>query len=83
MGAYSNLDAHEGNTSSVSVISLARRSRHLQISNDSSTTDLKFRFKTSANWATLKPTETISMHVWVDKVYLSGNNVPYRVWNYG
>jgi hypothetical protein len=81
--AYSNLDAHEGNTNTQTVIPLTRRSRHLQITNDSTATDLKFRFKESQVWATLHPTETVSMHVWIDTVYLSGANVPYRIWNYG
>jgi hypothetical protein len=81
--AYSNLDAHEGNTNTTTVIPLARRSRHLQITNDSPTKNLMFRFKESQTWATLHPTETISMHVWVDAVYLSGSGIPYRIWNYG
>ena len=80
---YANLDSHEGTTDNAATIVLARRSRHLQITNDSSTTDLKFRFKESTQWATLRPTETISMHVWVNKIYLSGNSVDYRIWNYG
>jgi len=80
---YANLDSHEGNTDGATTVVLARRSRHLQITNDSSNADLKFRFKESTEWATLRPTETISMHVWVDRVYLFGDNVNYRVWNYG
>ena len=81
--AYSNLDAHEGNTGTTTVVPLTRRSRHLQITNDSSSNELKFRFKESTAWATLKPTETIAMHVWIDTVYLAGANVPFRIWNYG
>ena len=81
--AYSNLDPFEGIATSSTLITLSRRSRHLQITNDAAAADLLFRFAASAPWATLRPTETVSMHVWVTKVYLSGIGVPYRVWSYG
>ena len=80
---YANLDSHEGTVDGAVTITLARRSRQLQITNDSSSASLLFRFKESTEWATLRPTETLSMQVWVDRVYLSGNNIDYRVWNYG
>lgn len=81
--AYSNLDPFEGIANGDVTIALTRRSRHLQITNDSSTDNLRFRLSEKTNWATLMPTETISMHIWATKVYLNGLSVPYRVWNYG
>jgi hypothetical protein len=82
--AYSNLDPHEGNTNTKTEVVLTRRSRSLQITNDSTSNDLKFRFKESTPWATLHATETISMYdIWIKTIFLSGANIPFRIWAYG
>jgi hypothetical protein len=79
---YANLDAHEGVVSGAKTITLLRKSRELQITNDSGGNNLQFKFNTSEAFATLLPTETISMRHITKVIFLSGSG-PYRVWSRG
>lgn len=82
MDGYSNLDPFEGTCSGTATVTFTRRPRRVTITNDSSTQVLQFKFKSSAGFASLNPTETVSMEVTVQQVYLSGN-APYRIWGIG
>ena len=82
MDGYGNLDSFEGSVSGTKTITFNRRPRKVTITNDSSLNDLKFKFKDSADYATLKTTETVSMTITVSQVLLSGN-ASYRIWGIG
>lgn len=83
MTVYANLEATEGNTNNIQSIILARKSCKIILINDSSSSDLKYRFNESENWATLKPTEILSMYFRTRTIYLQGTNIPFRFWSYG
>lgn len=81
MTVRANFEALEGTLNGASTLTLARRSRQLIITNDS-TTDMSFKLNSSETYGTLKPTETITMDVSTRTLYLSGYGA-YRVWVYG
>lgn len=81
---YANLEAIEASVSGDVTHTLKRKSRQIILSNDSGSTELKYKFNDSENYATLKPTEQTTLGVWVRQVYLrSSNPVNYRLWVYG
>ena len=83
-GVYSNLEAIEDSVDGTKTCTLKRKSRQIILTNDSGGVELKFKFNDSEDFATLKPTETVSMHVHVRDVILnSPSAVPYRLWVYG
>ena len=82
MSVYANLDAHEGTVSGTVTITLTRKSMKMIIINDSASTDLQYKFNTTESYATLKPSETVSMDFHAKEVLLSGSG-PYRIWSYG
>jgi len=81
-GVYANFEPVEGAVSGEETISLTRKSRHLVITNDSSSNNLYFKFNASEDYGTLMPTETISLYLWTNTIYLNGNG-NYRIWVYG
>jgi hypothetical protein len=84
MLCYSNFYSFEGEVTGLKTIELGIRPRELIITNDSAVGDLKYKFAVFENYATLKPTETVSLHIIVNKVYLSSSlTIPYRIWGYG
>jgi len=84
MGVYRNLETFEDSLNGQVVLTLARKSRQIVITNDSGIAVLQFKFNSSETYGTLKPTETISMEFITDEIYLSSDaNVTYRVWSYG
>jgi hypothetical protein len=83
-GVYANLESIEGNLNGNLTHTLARKSRQIVLTNDSADYELKFKFNESEEFATLKPTETISMTVWVRNVILQAPFLTaYRLWVYG
>lgn len=82
-GAYANLSSHEGNIIGSEEIQLDFRVRRISITNDSSSLDLKFKFHSSKEYSTLKPTEQISMVIRTRQVFLQGTGVDYRIWGTG
>ncbi len=78
MESIANLFVDEGTLSGESIISLPWRARYIEIINDSSTKNLKYKFNSTQGYATLKPLEAVSPHIKSRKVYLSGTG-PYRV----
>ena len=81
--SLANLDAREGTVLNTTEISFNWKPRRIIITNDSTSGDLKFKFNTSEAYATLKPTETITLNIAHKIVLLSGNSIPYRVWGMG
>ena len=82
MGVWSNLEVSEGTVTTTSTITLARKSKALEVINDSGTRDLQFKFGSSGSYTTLKPLESWSADVWVRQVLLnspSTKSVAYRI----
>jgi hypothetical protein len=77
--SYANLEVFEGNVNGEVTLTFDIRPRRLIITNDSGANNLKFNFKDSRDFATLKPTETITLDVAQRHMILSGN-AAYRVW---
>jgi len=82
MRVYANLDSHEGSVSGTATVTLLRNSGKLVVTNDSATQNLQFKFNASETYATLKPTETLSVQVHTKEVLLSGSG-SYRIWSFG
>ena len=86
MAIYGNSSPSEGSTSGTVTITFPWRALRIIITNDSAIRDLEFKFNSSESYATLKPTETISLDLHARTVLLnspSSGSVAYRVWGYG
>ena len=82
MGVWANLEPVESTVSTTDTITLARKSRAIEIINDSGTQDLQFKFHASENYSTLMPLESWSAHVWIKTILLnspSTKSVAYRI----
>ena len=82
-GVYANLDAQEGTLTGTTTLTFKFRARRVVITNDSASADLSFKFNATESYATLKPTETVSLQHLTKTVLLSGTGVTYRVWGTG
>ena len=80
---YANLEVYEDNTSSLTDITFKLKPRKVIITNDSTTDNLQFRFNTAFGYATLHPTETITLEITSRNLFLIGTNVDYRIWGIG
>ncbi len=86
MSGLANFNKSEGNTSSSVTITFDWKARHIVITNDSSSRDLEFKFQSGQSYATLLPTETVSLYIHSQTVLLnspSASTVQYRVWAWG
>jgi len=83
MGVYANLDSREGTVDGEKTITFSWRPRKITITNDSTTSALKFKFGESEAYATLNPTETVAMTITPKQILLSGSSVAYRIWGIG
>jgi hypothetical protein len=84
MTVYANLESKEGNVSGEVTLTFNLAAKQLIITNDSGSNDLKYKFKANETFATLKPTETITLkYVSLRQIILSGTNNNYRVWGIG
>ena len=82
MGVYANQEVDEGTVTTTKTITLARRSRTIEIINDSGTRDLQYKFNNGETYSTLKPLEVVSMFAHIRSVYLnspSSVSVAYRI----
>ena len=82
-GIYANLLSDEGTVSGTTTVTLGLKAARITITNDSATKVLGFKFHTSESYATLKPTETISLQFRTKVIYLSGDGVMYRILGVG
>ena len=86
MGVWANQEPLEGSVTTEVTLTLARKSRSIEIINDSGTRALEFKFNDSESYATLKPLEAYSAYVWTNTIILQsadGNSVDYRVRSLG
>ena len=86
MPGLANFNVSEGSTSSSVTITFDWKARHIVITNDSPIRDLEFKFQSGQSFATLKPTETVSLYIHSQTVLLnapSGSTIQYRVWGWG
>jgi len=80
---YANSYVDEGTLSGDKVITFPWKPKQLQITNDSSTKDLKYKFNDSEDYRTLKPYETSSLtDISIRTLYLICDG-DYRVWGTG
>ena len=80
---YSNFKAFEGTVTGVETLEFDWRPRSITISNDSASSNLKFKFNLGDSWATLKAGETVNPEIIIRRVYLSTDGANYRVWGIG
>jgi len=83
--SLANFDPREGTLSSATTITFNWIAMKISITNDSSY-ELQFKLNSSETFATLKPTETISMVARSKTVFLdspSSKSISYRVWAWG
>ena len=71
----------EGTVSGTATVNFGATICRMTLTNDSATKDLSWRVNSTQTYATLKPTESVSLDIRTDKVHLSGNG-PYRAWGF-
>lgn len=81
--SYANFKPFEGTLTGTITLDFPWRPRSVTIVNDSASVDLKFKFSTGEDYATLKAGETVNPEIITRKVFLSGNEAKYRVWGIG
>ena len=81
--SYANSFSDEGGIQGEGCITFPWKPKELQITNDSPTELLKYRFNESEEYRTLKPYETSTLRgISIRKLHLSGA-CDYRVWGLG
>ncbi len=82
MGVWANLEVSESTVTTTTTVTFARKSKAVEIINDSGTRNLEFKFSSSGTYTTLMPLESWSADVWVRTILLkspSGKSVAYRI----
>lgn len=82
MESIANLYVSEGTATTSTVLTLPWRARHITITNDSATKELKVKFALGQDYMTLKPLETWNPAIKSKTIYLNGTG-SYRVWGEG
>jgi len=80
---YANLTTEEGILTGEIAFNWDIKVGRLTIMNDSGTADLRWKLHENEDYATLYPTETISLAVRTRTLWLSSTNGQYRVWGLG
>lgn len=81
--SYANLEVFEDSTDNKASIVFSLKPRKIIITNDSSTTPLGFKFGINKEYATLQPTETITLEISSKTIFLTDSGVSYRIWGMG
>lgn len=82
--SYANSYVDEGTLSGQKIITFPWKPKEIQVTNDSSTKELKYKFNESEDFRTLKPYETSTLcNISIRTLYISGDNINYRVWGSG
>lgn len=82
--SYANSYSDEGTLNGTKTIAFPWKPKEVQITNDSSSKDLKYKFNESEEYRTLKPYETsIICNISIRNLYISGIGVNYRIWGLG
>ena len=80
---YANSYSREESLDGIETITFPWKPKTLQITNDSISNNLQFKFNASETYRTLKPYETYCGEgISIRNLYLSGT-VDYRVWGTG
>lgn len=80
---YANFESLEGTVTTPTTLTLARRSRHIVITNDHASGDLSFKFNASETAGTIKAGESYSVYFRTSTIIIDGSSVPYRIWVHG
>jgi len=81
---YANSYSDEGTLTGTKTIVFPWKPKELQITNDSGTSSLQYRFNTTEGYRTLKPYETSTLRgISIRSLHLNGISIPYRVWGLG
>lgn len=83
MSSLANLLVNEGTVNGELTIDFPMRFRKVTITNDSGSGNLQFKFNGKENFATLHPTETISLTAISGTVIISGAGIDYRILGIG
>lgn len=84
MSIYANLEAKEGIVTAETTLTFSHPWRQYIITNDSGSKELKFKVSASdLAFATLKPTETVTLNVTTKTIIIDGSTVNYRIWGVG
>ena len=82
--SYANSYIDEDLISGYKTITFPWKPKEIQITNDSSSDNLKYKFNESEDYRTLKPYETSTLtNISIRNLYLFGTSIPYRVWALG
>jgi len=81
---YANLEPIEEVLDGEVTHTFKRKSRQIILTNDSGSANLQYKLNGSEDYATLYPTESITMRVTTRDMYLKSTvAVNYRLWVYG
>jgi len=81
--SYANNYSDEGKLNGSKIIEFPWKPKQLQITNDSSTVILQYKFNETEEYRTLKPYETSSLEdISIRYLYLLGTG-DYRIWGLG
>lgn len=81
---YANSYSDEGTVNGEKIITFPWKPKELQITNDSGTKPLKYKFNNSEDYRTLMPYETSTIcNISIKTLYILGSGVDYRVWGLG
>ena len=83
--SYSNLftDENTNGLNGTKTIIFPWPAKRLTVTNDSGTTALEWKFKNSHSWATLGPSETVSMDLSIKQMIVRSVGAKYRIWALG
>lgn len=66
------------------TITFPWKPKEIQVTNDSASDNLKYKFNDSETYRTLKPLETSTLYnISIRNLILFGTAIPYRVWGLG
>jgi hypothetical protein len=80
---YANFESLEGTVTTPTTLTLARKSRHIVITNDDASNALSFKFNSSETNGTIKAGESFSTYVSTNQIIIDGSSVAYRIWVFG
>tara|TARA_R110000772_G_scaffold73289_1_gene160290 strand:+ start:633 stop:938 length:306 start_codon:yes stop_codon:yes gene_type:complete len=84
VSSSADMEPIESSVNGTATVTFSRESRNIILTNDSATLNLQYKFDDAADFATLKPTETVTMDFASSQILFStGGAVSYRLWVYG
>ena len=82
---FANITSHEEDVGLFGerVILFPWPVKNLNIANDSDTEELEWKFKSSHEYSTLQPGESLNIDVDIKQIVLRANGAIYRLWGLG